>query len=185
MYFGCVMTAHEDLAAGLIGGAGALFAAWLAFDAVQEQIGEERERRRREQAEAKQTAVICITEPVDEAASTLAVIQEALSATDERKQKVLDDFVTIGTTHLQSTLQSFPVRDSARDLAIEDRLVYNLIVNELSAFLNLSIHRPKNIDRKDLLQIQEKTLIDIRKHLVRFDSTLLDLFDRKSKPRLG
>jgi len=38
------MAAHEGLAAGLIGAAGALFAGWLAFDAVQEQIAQERDR---------------------------------------------------------------------------------------------------------------------------------------------
>lgn len=32
-YFGCAMSAHPDLASGLIAAAGALFAAWLAFDA--------------------------------------------------------------------------------------------------------------------------------------------------------
>ena len=37
-YLGCTMTAHEGLAGGLIAAAGALFAAWLAFDAIQEQI---------------------------------------------------------------------------------------------------------------------------------------------------
>jgi hypothetical protein len=44
---GCVMAAHEGLAAGLIGAAGALFAAWLAFDAVQEQMRQERAREMR------------------------------------------------------------------------------------------------------------------------------------------
>jgi hypothetical protein len=53
MYFGCAMAAHEDLAAGLFGGAGALFAARLAFDAIQEQLGEERERRLSREVDAK------------------------------------------------------------------------------------------------------------------------------------
>jgi hypothetical protein len=43
-WLGCAMAAHEDLAAGLIGAAGALFAGWLAFQAVQEQMRQERER---------------------------------------------------------------------------------------------------------------------------------------------
>jgi arginine exporter protein ArgO len=43
-----------------IGAAGALFAAWLAIDAIQEQLSEERERRNREQPEAKEAAVVCI-----------------------------------------------------------------------------------------------------------------------------
>jgi hypothetical protein len=39
-YIGCAAAAHEGLAGGLVGAAGALFAAWLAFDAIQEQIGQ-------------------------------------------------------------------------------------------------------------------------------------------------
>ena len=46
-WLGCAMAAHEGLAAGLIGAAGALFAGWLAFDAVQEQIAQERDREAR------------------------------------------------------------------------------------------------------------------------------------------
>jgi hypothetical protein len=47
-YIGCAAAAHEGLAGGLVGAAGALFAAWLAFDAIQEQFGQERERVRDE-----------------------------------------------------------------------------------------------------------------------------------------
>jgi hypothetical protein len=38
------MAAHENLAGGLIGGGGALFAAWLAGSVVREQIQDERRR---------------------------------------------------------------------------------------------------------------------------------------------
>jgi hypothetical protein len=44
LWFGCVLDAHDNLAAGLIGAAGALFAAWLAWRAVQHQINADRER---------------------------------------------------------------------------------------------------------------------------------------------
>jgi hypothetical protein len=37
-WFGCVLEAHNSLAAGLIGAAGALFAAWIAWTAVQRQL---------------------------------------------------------------------------------------------------------------------------------------------------
>jgi hypothetical protein len=43
-WFGCVLSAHEGLAGGLIGAAGALVAAWIAWSAVQQQINAERER---------------------------------------------------------------------------------------------------------------------------------------------
>jgi hypothetical protein len=40
-WFGCALTMHENLAGGLIGGAGALFAAWLAWQAIMRQISAE------------------------------------------------------------------------------------------------------------------------------------------------
>jgi hypothetical protein len=47
-WLGCVAAAHEGLAGGVLAGAGALFAAWLAFDAVQEQIAEARKSSERQ-----------------------------------------------------------------------------------------------------------------------------------------
>src|SRR5262249_23479090 len=45
-WFGCVLHAHENLAAGLIGAAGALFAAWIAWTAVQRQLKEQERQAR-------------------------------------------------------------------------------------------------------------------------------------------
>jgi hypothetical protein len=56
---------------GASAAAGALFAAWLAFDAIQEQILREAERRKVEQAEAKISAVVCITPLIHAAAESL------------------------------------------------------------------------------------------------------------------
>jgi hypothetical protein len=45
-WLGCAMSAHETLAGGLVAAAGALFGAWLAFSAIQDQIGITRENER-------------------------------------------------------------------------------------------------------------------------------------------
>src|SRR5439155_26582682 len=42
-WIGCVLAAREGLAGGLIGAGGALFAGWLAWSAVREQIRSEHE----------------------------------------------------------------------------------------------------------------------------------------------
>jgi hypothetical protein len=52
-WFGCVLTEHEGLAAGLIATGGALIAGWLAWTAVQYQIAAERERADEARSEAK------------------------------------------------------------------------------------------------------------------------------------
>lgn len=52
-WFGCVLAAHENLSGGLIGAAGALFAAWLAWQAIMNQISQAEKlsesRRQREE----------------------------------------------------------------------------------------------------------------------------------------
>lgn len=45
-WLGCAMAAHENLAGGLIGGGGALLAAWIAASIVREQINDDRRRER-------------------------------------------------------------------------------------------------------------------------------------------
>jgi hypothetical protein len=46
-WFGCVLHDHESLAAGLIGAAAALFAAWIAWTAVQHQLAEQQRQAKR------------------------------------------------------------------------------------------------------------------------------------------
>jgi hypothetical protein len=45
-WFGCVLHDHDSLAAGLIGAAGGLFAAWIAWTAVQRQLEEQKHQAR-------------------------------------------------------------------------------------------------------------------------------------------
>lgn len=45
-WLGCAMAAHQNLAGGLIGGGGALLAAWIAASIVREQINDDRRRER-------------------------------------------------------------------------------------------------------------------------------------------
>jgi hypothetical protein len=46
-WLGCAMALHESLAAGLLAAIGALFGAWLAFNAVQDQIGMAKQNERK------------------------------------------------------------------------------------------------------------------------------------------
>jgi hypothetical protein len=45
-WLGCAMAAHQNLAGGLIGGGGALLAAWIAASIIGEQINDDRRRER-------------------------------------------------------------------------------------------------------------------------------------------
>ena len=52
-WFGCVIANHENLAGGLIGAAGTLFAGWLAWTAVQTQMAEAKNRAEADRKEVE------------------------------------------------------------------------------------------------------------------------------------
>ncbi len=178
-WIGCIIAAHEGLAGGLIGGGGALFAAWLAWDAVQVQLFEEGERRRHQQAEAKEVAVVCIAQPVHAAAACLSEINKALLA-DRSGEAAADQRVALGVAYIQSAPNSFTIRESVRDLAVDDRLLYVAIVSTLSTFVNISSQTNPSLSRAQRLQSQRDTLLKIPRYLRPFDAELADVYARDS-----
>jgi hypothetical protein len=64
-WFGCVLYVHETLAGGLIGAAGALMAAWIAWTAVQQQINAEKERISADRDEAERLLAKDLNEYAD------------------------------------------------------------------------------------------------------------------------
>jgi len=169
------MAAHEGLAGGLIGAAGALLAAWLAFDAIQEQLADERERERKIQKDAKAAAPTALNALIQAAAAALAAINKALDAPPE-EQNIRDELVDLMATHVQSTLNSFIVKEGVRQLGLQDRLYYMAIIATLSSFVDVSMRRSPALDRESALQSQKNTLLSLHPHLLAFDTGLAGLF---------
>jgi hypothetical protein len=145
-FIGCTMAAHEGLAGGLIVGGGAIWAAWLAYTAVQEQIAaerearetqqrEDRERIRRQQASAKEVMKVCILPAINAAAIAMAVIDRAMANPLGAEEDVEKAF-----NHLRVMLDSFGLRESVRDLAAEDRVRYLEIIGMLSKIVSVREH---------------------------------------------
>jgi hypothetical protein len=138
--------AHEGLAAGLIGAAGAIWAAWLAYTAIQDQITaekaarewqqrEDRERIRHQQANAKLATKVCILPAIRAGAVALLTIDGALEnplGAQERIEKAL--------SHLHAMLDSFGLRESVQELAAEDRVRYLEIIGTLSNIISVGVH---------------------------------------------
>ena len=173
MYLGCAMVAHEGLAAGLIGGAGAIFAAWIAFDAVQEQLGEDRERRRRQQVEAKVVAATIMTELIAAAALSLNRIEFALHA-DDCEQSDADHAAAQILEQTGMALGSFAVREAVRDLGVDDRVLYLKILSDLASVVNVDAHPPKLFSRKERLEVQVEALRESLDDAVKFDARFAD-----------
>lgn len=180
-YLGCTMSVHEDLAAGLIGGAGALFAAWLAFDAIQEQISLEEQRRLHKQAEAKAVATLCIAPPIQAAAAAFAEIKKALQARGEQAEVDSDRMVTASISYVKAAMGDSAIQEIAGGLELDDRRIYQSIVGTLKTFVTISMHPSPALNRVQQLQNQARALANIQIYLRAFgDEDLHSVFARDS-----
>jgi hypothetical protein len=83
LYVGCILAAHEGLAGGLIGAAGAVFAGWLAWSAVQVQIAAEERRAAADRVEVEQV----LQGDLDAFAEVLGAIWKILEGWEENEKK--------------------------------------------------------------------------------------------------
>jgi hypothetical protein len=174
-YLGCAMTTHEGLAGGLIGAAGALFAALLAIDAIQERTSRGSERQKLEQAEAKIAAVVRITPLVHAAAECLFSVDKAINGSPET-----DKLVALATSHLNAEMSRFVVPESLRGLGLDDRLVCLTIVGAINVFATVSERPSPTQTRVRRLETQRDALIKLHTHLRAFDPDLARVFARDS-----
>ena len=178
-YIGCIMAAHESLAAGLIGGAGALIAAWVAWIVFQAQLSAERDQRRYRESVAKEAAVLAITPAIHAAAMTLLAIDDALKVTELASKA--DELVSLGATHIRSSLDSFAMRESVRELGLDDKLIYLTIVGTLKTFVSLSANPSPVLQRIQHLHNLRHALMNIHTYLRGFDAELADVYARDSQ----
>ncbi len=84
-WFGCVIAAHEGLAGGLIGAAGALLAAWIAWTAVQHQISSENERAIADRAEAERLLSEDLTDYAEGMGAAWRLLEGLPEGIDDKK----------------------------------------------------------------------------------------------------
>jgi hypothetical protein len=172
---GCLLASHQELAAGLLGAAGALFAAWLAYEAVQDQISaernareadrrEENEQQRQRYTDAKRIAGISLMYPIRGVAALMIAIDRAmqLDAADKARQNLEE-----ALRHLEKMLNSFAVRESVQGLGPEDAPRYLEIIGSLSSLLSISQHGATS--GADRFVVQLSALRNLRRLLQAFD----------------
>jgi hypothetical protein len=177
-WLGCAMAAHENLAGGLIGAAGALFAAWVAFTTVQRQMDEEKAQRENSYVEAKLAAVTAITQPIHAAASTFWFVRRILAS--QPPPINADDWQSVsrGIGHVDVALNSFVLREVARDLRVDDRVLFIALISALTTLVNLS--KGPKISPPDQLRSQQRALESLGRYLPKFDADLASVFERDS-----
>jgi hypothetical protein len=180
-YLGCTMAKHEGLAAGLMGGAGALFGAWLAFDAVQEQILVEQNLRKKQEDEAKPLAVECIRDSVHAAAALLCRVTLALKP-DIPQHNQCDEDVEISISRLKHSIENFIVREVLSNLKFSDRKQYLLIIEVCFGCANAGARKTPTSGRIRYLQNLRDNLMQLHQRLHDFDPGLASIFTHDSQP---
>jgi hypothetical protein len=180
IYLGCAVAAHEGLAAGLFGAVGALFAAWLAFAAVREQIANERdlhelqekqeqERAQEQQARAKEVAKTAIVPAIYAANAASLAINRATANPAGLMDQVKNAFRLV-----QTALDSSSIREIAPELAVEDRIHLLQITGMMSTLVSISEHGASN--PHDRLKALESGLVKLPDAVKKFDPQLAHLF---------
>jgi hypothetical protein len=137
-WFGCVVAAHENLAAGLIGAAGALIAAWIAWTAVQEQINSERERAAADRVEVERI----LSEDLTEYAKGMAAAWRLLVALPEDASQDHTSAVYQTTAYMADRV-SRPERITSYRAMVEilgwdRRIKYSDVIDRLSELRKFS-----------------------------------------------
>jgi hypothetical protein len=130
-WFGCVLSTHESLAAGLIGTAGALVAAWVAWSAVQQQIKDERERALADRREAERLLVDDLTDYADVMAAGWRLLVDLPEKADESLRHRVFDGVAFMAKHLSRPEQIANYRAMADILGWDRRRRYNALLRGL------------------------------------------------------
>jgi uncharacterized coiled-coil protein SlyX len=185
------MAAHEGLAGGLIGAAGVLFAAWLAFIGIQEQLAAEAERTAnqlaaeaartaKQEAEAKISAVHCIAPSIHAAAMGLFAINNSIDFKGNDTQQV-DELVKLAASHVSAEINGFVVQESLRGLSLDDRLRYLDIIAALNTFVNINDRPSPILGRVQRLERQRDVLMKLHSRLRAFDADLARVYARDSQ----
>ena len=156
-WFGCVLEAHDSLAAGLIGAGGALFAAWIAWTAVQHQINAERERATADRVEAEQLLSTELSEYADGVAAALRYLSEVLHSetADKHPAQAVYEAVAYVAEHVSPTERIANYRAMADTLSWDRRIRYGLLLrglDELRQFKDLKAIQADPQEALDLLR---------------------------------
>jgi len=191
-------------AGSVVAGGMTLFAATLAWFAVQRQIkaqdeSEERsvkrsaEQRMTDFAEAKYAAKIVLTHTVHAAAAVLNVTSKYVELSREpeavgmveyggrTKAGEIRPLLDAAMVQLKATMSHFAVTEAWKDLGVEDKGNYLVITSTLHAVMNIYETPSPAFGFLTMVVNQRETLTHFSIYLRAFDDELADIYERDSK----
>jgi hypothetical protein len=191
-------------AGSIAAGAMTLFAATLAWFAVQRQIKSQEdaevratersaEQRTIEMAEAKYAATIVLTHTVHAAAAVLNVTLQFIEASQEpqtlgiqeygnpRKTNAVRPKLDAAMAQLKATMSHFAVTEAWKDLGVEDKGNYLVVTSTLHTVMNIYDNPPPTLGYLGVIINQRDALTKFAIYLRAFDPELADVYERDSK----
>jgi hypothetical protein len=180
----CLLGARENLTGGLVGGAGALFAAWVAWLAVRQQIDLERQKRREAELDNLWRNVNFLKSDFERAIQKVHKLEKSIEFTEPLARR----FDGIDPDDIENQIRIAHELVERRELKVPD-VVNSKIQNcfsqiELRARFGLANDRDGRLDVRDTIQemlqlhrLQEADLVSSREELVK----LKDEIDRREE----
>lgn len=153
-WFGCVVASHENLAGGLIGAAGTLFAGWLAWTAVQTQIADARERAEADRKEVERLLQFDV-DNIAEALGAMWLVLENIhhEETPENNETRLEAVKT-GINFVADSIWIETTRSMIEILGWERRRSYQSLLNSLLELKKHENTTPENSWEIEILVTQ-------------------------------
>jgi hypothetical protein len=171
------MAAHENLAGGLIGAAGALIAAWIAWTAVQEQSNSERERAAADRVEVERLLAEDLTYYAEGMAAAWRLLVALPEDADPNHISAVHDATAYMADRVSRPEKIASYRGMVEILGWERRIKYSDVLDRLSGLRQFS--DPKSIDSQDAL-IAIRALADYFEACLPDTSTFFEGLFRRS-----
>jgi hypothetical protein len=160
-WFGCVLSAHENLAGGLIAACGALIAAWIAWTAVQQQINSDRERMLADRIEAEQLLATEMLDHAEGMAAAWRLLDKLSDHTDPETTRRFREATSYMAAWLSRPEHIASYRAMVGTLGWDRRRKYTALINGLEEL--------KAFSDKDASWDNEEALNTVRRLSVDFD----------------
>jgi hypothetical protein len=152
---------------------------------VQRQIAHTERQLRQSQAAARSAAIMAITQPVHAAATILYLLRQTLPALDDADVSEIDKVFEESIGQLAVSLEHFSLKDIARDLDSDTRLLYLGIIVRLNSFVTIGTKPVGNLSRTDRFRLHIRTLEGTHEYIALLDADLGRKFAEDGEMSVG
>ena len=183
MWIGCALASNENLAGGLIAGAGAMFAAWVVWAAIDRQIGKTRGNSALTADETFEVVKSDTRDIVEHLNELWRTIDFALCAGHEADFSKRVAIVAITASTWPAAFSIKYLEETSQGLALARRRAFVPLIPQLS-YLSDRIGELANLKicdelTRDRIRLMRISLSRLHRQLMAFDEDLANIFSER------